>query len=78
MAVAVVGGALVGVGKYLVGFLCLLEFLLRAFALVLRIAVRMVFHCELAIGFLDRVVVRVAIDTQCFVVVALCHIFGEE
>jgi hypothetical protein len=74
VAVTVIGGALVGIGEHLVGFLRLLEFLLRAFALVLRIAVRMVFHRELAVSFLDRVVFGVAIDAQNLVIVSLGHL----
>jgi len=73
MAVTVVGGALVGIGEHLVGFLRFLEFVLCAFALVLRIAVRMVLHREFAVRFLDRVVFRVAIDAQNLVVVSFGH-----
>jgi hypothetical protein len=43
---------------------------------VVRIAVRMVFHGQLAVGLLDLVVRRVAVDAEDFVVVALlCHGF---
>jgi hypothetical protein len=77
MAVTVVGGALVGIGEYFVGLLCFLELVFRAFAFVFRIAVRMKFHRQLAIGLLDRVVIRVAIDAQGFVVVAFSHKFCD-
>ena len=54
MTEAVIGLSLGTVGKHLVGLFGLLEFLLGF--LVIRIAVRMEFHGELAIGFLDVVV----------------------
>jgi hypothetical protein len=69
VAVLVVGGALLRVGEDLVGFLGLLELLLRLG--VVRIAVRMVLHGQLAVGLLDLVVRSVAVDAEDFVVVAL-------
>ena len=60
-----------GVGQDLVGFLGFLEFVLGA--LVVRIAVRMVLHRELAIRLLDVVFGCVAIDAEHRVVVALRH-----
>jgi hypothetical protein len=68
VAVLVVGGALLRVGEDLVGFLGLLELL---FGLgIVRIAVRMVLHGQLAVGLLDLVVRGVAVDAEDFVVVA--------
>ena len=68
----VVGGALLGVGEDLVGLLRLLEFLLGT--LVVRVAVRVVLHRELAVGLLDVLFGRVPVDAQNRVVVALCHV----
>ena len=58
------------VGQDLVRFLRLLEFLFRA---LVRIAVRMMLHRQLAISLLDVLIGRVAIDAKCRVVVALSH-----
>ena len=68
---AAAGGALLRVGEHLVGLLGLLEFLLRG--LVIRIAVRMMLHRELAIGLLDLLVAGVFRHTQDLVVIALGH-----
>jgi hypothetical protein len=51
VAVTVIRLALLRVRQHFVGLLGLLELVLRALAI--RIAVRMVLHCELAIGLLD-------------------------
>nr|GFD61373.1 hypothetical protein [Tanacetum cinerariifolium] len=51
MAVLVIGRPLAGVGKNLVGLVGLLEFLFRG--LVVRVAVRVIFHCEAAISLLQ-------------------------
>jgi hypothetical protein len=69
VAVLVVGGALLRVGQDLVGFLGFLELLLGLG--IVRIAVRMVLHGQLAVGLLDLVVRGVAVDAEDFVVVAL-------
>jgi hypothetical protein len=69
MAELVVGGALLPVGQHLVGFLRLLEVLLGLG--VVRIAIRMPLHGELAIRALEIGVARVAIDAKNLVVVAL-------
>jgi hypothetical protein len=68
----VVGRALFRVGENLVGLLRLLEFVLGG-AFVIRIAVRMVLHRELAIGLLDLVVGSVPIEAEHCVVVAFGH-----
>ncbi len=71
MAELIVGGALLAVGEHLVGLLGLLEALLGLG--VVRIAVRMKLHGQLAIGLLDVVVRCVAVDPQHIVKIALCH-----
>jgi hypothetical protein len=76
VAVLVVGGALLRVGEDLVGFLGLLELLFRLW--VVRIAVGMVLHGQLAVGLLDVLIRSVAVDAEDFVVVALlCHFVGS-
>jgi len=71
MAEPVVRGALLFVGEDLVGLLRLLEVLLGL--RVVGVAVRMPLHRELPIGLLDGLLVRVAIDPEHLVVVALGH-----
>src|SRR6185369_12693520 len=73
VAVLVVSRALVVVAEDFVGFLRLLEFLLGP--LVIRVAVRMVFHGQLAIGLLDDLGVRVPVHTEHFVVIPFRHGF---
>ena len=67
----VVRGALARIGQDLVGFLRFLEFLFRR--LVVRIAIRMVLHRELAIRLLEVVVGGVAIDAEHRVVITFGH-----
>ena len=71
MTIAVVRGLLLRVGEHLVGLLGLLEFLFGI--LVVRIAVRVVLHGQLAVGLLDFVVASVAIDAEDFVVIPFGH-----
>ncbi len=75
VTVAVVGGALVGVGENLVGLAALLELLLGLG--IVRVAVGVELHGELAIRGLDLAVGGGAFDTQDLVVVGLhrcgCH-----
>ena len=68
MAVAIVGGALLVVHEDVVGFAEFLEFLLRV--RVVRIFVGMKFDRELAVGALDLLAGRGALDAQDFVVIA--------
>ena len=75
MAVLIVGRALVGVRQNFVSLFGFLELLLGF--RVVRIAVRMKFHRELAIGLLDVVIRRIAIDAEHFVIVAFCHFVRE-
>ena len=71
MSELVVRRALAGVRQNFVRLLRFLEF--RFGALVVRIAIRMVLHRELAIGLLELVVGRVALDAEHRVVVAFRH-----
>ncbi len=71
VAVLVVGGPLLAVREHLVGLLGLLELVLGL--LVARIAVRVVFHRELAISLLDVVVAGVLRDAQNLVIITLRH-----
>ena len=71
MAILVVGRPFLRIRQDLVGFLGFLEML---FGLgIVRIAVRMEFHGQLAVGLLDLVVGGIAIDTEDFVKVAFGH-----
>src|SRR5688572_229096 len=71
VAELIVGGALLRIRQDLVRLLRLLEFVLGT--LVIRIAIRMVLHRVLAIGLLQVVVGRIAIETEHRVVVPLRH-----
>ena len=71
MTMTVVDGTLLFVGENLVGLFGFLEFLFRA--LVVRIAVGVMLHGQLAIGLFQRVLVRITRHTQHFVVVPLRH-----
>ena len=71
VAELVVRGALLRIAEHFVGFLRLLEVLLGA--RVFRIAVRMPFHGEPAIGLLQVFFGGVAVDAEHFVVIALRH-----
>ncbi len=71
MAVLIVGRALLAVGKNFVGFLGFLEVFLRLG--IVRIAVGMMLHGQLAIGLLDVLVGSVAVDAKNFVKVAFSH-----
>ena len=71
LAVAVVGGALLVVGKHGVGFTDFLELLFGD--LVTRIAVRMVLHGHATIGLLDVVGGSVLADAEHLVIIAIRH-----
>ena len=71
LAVAVVGGALLVVGKHGVGFTDFLELLFGD--LVTRIAVRMVLHGHAAVGLLDVVGGSVLADAEHLVIIAIRH-----
>src|ERR1700733_8562368 len=70
MAVAVVNGALVGIGKHRVGFADFFEFVFRV--RIIGIAVGMILQRELAIGALELDFGDRAVHAQHFVVVAFC------
>src|SRR5205085_5527448 len=72
----VVGSALLRIGEHLVGFLRLLEALLRALRRRTLIAVRVVLHGQLAISLLDLFFRGVLGDAEHLVIVAFaccCH-----
>ena len=71
MAELVVGRALLAVRQDLVGFLGFLEVLLGLG--IVRVAVGVPLHCELAISALDVLFRGVLVHSQHFVVIALCH-----
>ncbi|MOA54077.1 hypothetical protein D3C78_1776390 [compost metagenome] len=71
MAVLVVGGTLLAIGQDFIRGLDLLELFFGVLAV--RITVRVVLHRQLAIGLLDVVVRRIAIDAQYLVKVLFSH-----
>ncbi|MNR27136.1 hypothetical protein D3C85_1443920 [compost metagenome] len=73
MAVLIVGRALAGVGQHFVGLVGLFEFILGL--LVPRIAVRVVFHRQSAIGLLQLGLAGASLDTEDFVKVTFSHSF---
>ena len=74
MAVLVIGRTFLRVGQHLVGFFGLFEFFFGNLGSVALIAVRVVLHRLLAIGFLDFFVRGVLGNTQHLVVVSFCHV----
>ena len=71
MTILVIGRALVGIGENFVGLLGLLEFLFRVLAV--RVAVRMKFHGELAVGLLDLFIRGISCQAEDFVEIAFAH-----
>ena len=71
MAVLVVHGAFFFVGQGVVGFLNLFKLLFRFF--IVGIAVGMVFHCQLTVGFFDFVVARTARHAECCIKILVAH-----
>src|SRR6185437_2041908 len=72
MAMLIICRALPWISQYFVGFLGFLEMLFRLW--IIRIAVRMMLHRQLTIGFLDFVLAGVAVNAQHFIIVAFAHI----
>ncbi len=72
VTVAVIRLALFRIGQHLIGFLDFLELLFGLF--VVRIAVRMVLHRELAISLLDLVFRGVFGQAEDLVKITLCHV----
>ncbi len=68
MAVAVVGGAFVGIAERFVGFAEFLELVLGG--VVARVFVRVEFHREFAVGLFDLIGAGVAGDAENLVIVA--------
>ena len=68
MSVLVVGSPFLAVGENFVGLLGFLEFFLGR--RIVRIAVRVVLHGQLAVGLLDFVIARIAVDAEYFVKIA--------
>ena len=71
MAIAIVGGALVGVAQHLVGLAGLLEAFFSR--MVARIAVRMVPERLLAVGTLQLLLVYVTGYAQNLVIICFAH-----
>ena len=71
MTVLVVHGAFFFVGQGVVGFLNFFKFFFRLF--VAGIAVGVVFHRQLAVGFFDFVVARTARHAECCIKILVAH-----
>ena len=69
MAVLIIGGTFLAIRKNLVSLLAFLEFFLRP--RIVRIAVGVVLHGQLAVGLLDLVFTGVAVDAENFINIAL-------
>ena len=75
MAVLVVHGTFFLVRQGVVSFLDFFKFFFRFF--VVRVAVGMVFHCQLAVGFFDFIVASAAGNTKGFVKIFIAHNFDS-
>ena len=73
VAVLVVGGAFLRVRQHLVSLFGLFEFIFGFFGIVTLVAIRVVFHGQLAVGLFDVFLGGVFCDAQNFVIVALGH-----
>ena len=71
MAEAVIGRALFGILQHIISFIQFLE-LGFGFSIPL-IAVRVPLHRELAVGFLEVILARIARDAENLVIIAFCH-----
>ena len=76
MAVLVVHGTFFLVRQGVVSFLDFFKFFFRFF--IVRIAVGMVFHCQLAVGFFDFIVASAAGNTKGFVKIFITHGIGSK
>ncbi len=74
MTIAVICLALLRIGQHFVSLFGFLELVFGSLAI--RVAVRMVFHCELAIRLFDFIIRSVLRNTQYFVIITLCHLVG--
>ena len=71
MAEAVIGRALFGILQHIVSLIQFLEFGF-GFRIAL-IAIRVPLHRELAVGFLEVILARIARDAENLVIIAFCH-----
>ena len=71
MPIAIVSRTLIVVRQNFVGFFRLLKFFFGFFAI--RIAIRMVFHRQLAVGFFQLIIRGVFSNTKDFIKVTFCH-----
>ena len=69
MTILVVSSAFLRIGKHLVGFLGFLEFLLGDLAGAALVAVRVMLHRQLAVGFFDVLIAGVFRNAQRVVVI---------
>ena len=76
MTELIVGGTLLAVAQDFVRFLGFLEMMFGV--LVVRVAIRMIFHGEAPVGLLDLGLPRIFADTQYFVVIPLRHEFDFD
>jgi len=67
--VLIISGTFLAIGKNLVSLLAFLEFFLRP--RIVRVAVGVMLHGQLAVGLLDLVVGSVAVDAENFIKIAL-------
>ena len=72
MAKLIVGSAFMRIRQDFVGLFGFFKHLLRFN--ITRIPIRVIFHSQLAIGFLDGTFIGIAADTEHFIVIALTHI----
>ena len=72
MTIAIVSGALLRVGEYLIRFAGLLELLFRF--RIRRVAIGMILHGQAAIGGLELLIAAVAGDAEKFVVFDFGHV----
>ena len=71
MTKLVIGSPFLCIGENFVSLLGLLEFLLGNGRIVTRVAIRVIFHRQPAIGLLDICFAGIAIDAKHFVVIAI-------
>ena len=73
MAILIVGRALITIREHLVSLFGFLEFLFSHLGAIALIAVRVILHRHLAIGFFDVFLRSVFSNTEDFVEVAFSH-----
>src|SRR5690606_7929142 len=77
VTVLVISSTFLCIREDLVSFLGFLEAL---FCLgIVRVAVRMIFHCQLAVSLLDLIIRSIAVDTQDLIIVFFsCHLVSAD